>query len=56
MLTSEDYEQLAKRCAELAGECSAPTVAEALRALELDYLARAASPRGRETTATSSAA
>jgi len=38
----EDYKQLAKRCAELASECSAPTVAEALRALALDYLTRAA--------------
>jgi hypothetical protein len=33
----EDYKQLAKRCVELASECSAPTVAEALRALALDY-------------------
>src|SRR5262245_37705733 len=33
----EDYTQLAKRCVELASECSAPTVAEALRALALDY-------------------
>ena len=39
--------QLAKRCAELANECSAPTVAEALRALALDYLRRAAMLRGR---------
>ena len=38
--------QLAKRCAELANECSAPTVAEALRALALDYLTRAAMLRG----------
>jgi hypothetical protein len=38
----EDYKQLAKRCAEIASECSAPTVAEALRALALDYLTRAA--------------
>ena len=38
----EDYKQLAERCFELASESSAPTVAEALRALALDYLARAA--------------
>jgi hypothetical protein len=38
----EDYTQLAKRCVELASECSEPTVAEALRALAVDYLARAA--------------
>ena len=49
MLTSEDYKQLAERCAELASECSAPTVAEALRALAVDYLARAARLRRRET-------
>jgi hypothetical protein len=49
MLTSEDYKQLAQRCAELATECSAPTVAEALRGLALDYLARAARLRRRET-------
>ena len=41
----EDYKQLAKRCAEIASECSAPTVAEALRALALDYLTRAAKLR-----------
>ena len=43
MLTREDYRQLAERCALLAGECGAPGVAEiaeALRALALDYLAR----------------
>ena len=38
----EDYKQLAERCLELAGESCAPTVAEALRALALDYLMRAA--------------
>ena len=43
MLTREDYRQLAERCALLAGECGAPGVAEALRALALNYLARAAS-------------
>jgi hypothetical protein len=45
MLTREDYRQLAERCALLAGECGAPGVAEALRALALDYLARAASQK-----------
>jgi enoyl reductase-like protein len=49
MLTSEDYKQLAERCVELASECSAPTVAEALRALAVDYLTRAARLRRRET-------
>ena len=44
----EDYKQLAERCLELASESSAPTVAEALRALALDYLRRAAKLRRRE--------
>jgi hypothetical protein len=44
----EDYKQLAKRCAEIASECSEPTVAEALRALAFDYLRRAAKLRKRE--------
>ena len=35
MLTREDYRQLAERCALLAGECGAPGIAEALRALAL---------------------
>jgi len=48
MLNSEDYKQLAERCAELASECSAPTVAAALRALAFDYLRRAAKLRRRE--------
>ena len=43
-----DYEQLAKRCLELASECSEPTVASALTALALDYLRRAAKMRRRE--------
>ena len=51
MLTSQDYKQLAERCAELASECSAPRVAEALRALVVEYFARAASLRRRETAA-----
>jgi hypothetical protein len=49
MLTREDYRQLAERCALLAGECGAPGVAEALRALALDYLARAASQKQQQT-------
>ena len=40
--TPEDYKQLAERCMELASECSEPTVAEALRALAVDYLTRSA--------------
>jgi len=44
----EDYKQLAERCLELARECSAPTVADALRALALDYLRRAAKLRRAE--------
>jgi hypothetical protein len=51
MLTSQDYKQLAERCAELASECSAPAVAGALRALVVEYLTRAASLRRRETAA-----
>ena len=46
MLTSDDYNQLADRCVELANECSEPAVVEALRALALDYLARAAKLHG----------
>jgi hypothetical protein len=42
MLTLNDYKELAARCTELASESSEPTVAEALRALASDYLARAA--------------
>jgi hypothetical protein len=42
MLTSNDYKELAAKCTELASESSDPTVAEALRALASDYLARAA--------------
>ena len=47
MLTREDYRQLAERCALHAGECGAPGVAEALRALALDY--RAASQKQQQT-------
>jgi hypothetical protein len=49
MLTREDYRQLAERCALLAGECGAPGVAEKLRALALDDLARAASQKQQQT-------
>jgi hypothetical protein len=49
MLTREDYRQLAERCALLAAECGAPGVAEALRVLALDYLARAASQKQQQT-------
>jgi hypothetical protein len=40
--TSEDYRQMANRSAQLAIACSAPSVAEALLALALDYMALAA--------------
>ncbi len=40
MLIADDYRELAARCIELAGESSEPSVAEALRALAADYLAR----------------
>ena len=43
MLNSADYKWLADRSAQLAIDCPAPTVAEALMALALDYLRRAAS-------------
>jgi hypothetical protein len=43
MLTSYDYKRLADRSARLAIECPAPSVAEALMALALDYSRRAAS-------------
>jgi len=46
MLISEDYRQLAERCMKLAGECSDPVVAAALKALATVYLARAGSPAG----------
>jgi hypothetical protein len=42
----EGYKQLAERCMELASECSAPSVADALRALALDYLRLAARAAG----------
>src|SRR5262249_1644042 len=41
-LTSNHYKELAARCTRLSSESSEPTVAEALRALASDYLARAA--------------
>ena len=42
MLSSNDYKELAAQCTELASELSEPTMAEALRVLASDYLARAA--------------
>lgn len=47
MLISEYYRQLTERCLRLAGECSDPLMADALRPLATDYLARAKSPAGR---------
>jgi hypothetical protein len=47
MLTSEDYRQLAERCALLASECTTPGVVEALKMLALHYLTKAALPAGR---------
>jgi hypothetical protein len=47
MLTSEDYSQLAERCALLASECTTPGIVEELRMLALDYLTKAALPAGR---------
>ena len=41
MPTSEDYRQMANRSAQLAIACSAPSVAGALLALALDYMALA---------------
>jgi hypothetical protein len=42
MLTTEDYRRLADRSARLAIACPAPSVAEALMALALDYMTQAA--------------
>ena len=42
MLTCEDYKEMADRVARLAIACSAPSVAEALMALALDHVRRAA--------------
>jgi len=47
MLTSEDYRQLAERCALLASECTTPDIVDELRTLALDYLTKAALPAGR---------
>ena len=47
MLTSEDYRQLAERCALLANECTTPGIVEELRTLALDYLTKAALPASR---------
>ena len=48
MLTSEDYGQLAERCALLGFGCATPGVAEELRTFSLDYLTRAVSPMGQQ--------
>jgi hypothetical protein len=47
MLTSEDYRQLAERCALLASQCTTPGIVEELRTLALDYLTKAAVQVGR---------
>jgi len=41
MPTSEDYRQMANRAAKIAIACSAPSVAAALLALALEYMALA---------------
>jgi hypothetical protein len=41
MPTSEDYRQMANRTVQIAVACSAPSVAGALLALALDYMALA---------------
>jgi hypothetical protein len=51
MLTSEDYRRLADRSAQLAIACAAPSVAETLMALALDYKTQAAK-LSRSATAT----
>ncbi len=38
MIASEDYNQLAQRCAQLAIACSTPSIAGALTMLALNYL------------------
>jgi hypothetical protein len=40
MVSSEEYNQLAQRCARLAIACSVPSIAGALTLLALDYLAQ----------------
>jgi hypothetical protein len=44
MATSEEYRQMANRSAQLAIACSAPSIAQALLVLALDYMALAAKP------------
>jgi hypothetical protein len=48
MATSEDYRQMANRSAQLAIASSAPSVAQALLPLALDYMALAAKPAPRQ--------
>jgi hypothetical protein len=53
MATTEDYRQMANRSAQLANGCAAPSVAQALLALALDYMALAAKhgqPQARTTS------
>jgi hypothetical protein len=40
MIGSDDFIELAQRCAQLAAECSAPALSEALMRLASDYLAQ----------------
>jgi len=42
MATSEDYRQMANRSVQLAIGCAAPSVAQVLLALALDYMVLAA--------------
>jgi len=44
MATTEDYRQMANRSAQIVIASSAPSVAQALLALALDYMALAAKP------------
>ena len=44
MPTPEEYRQMANRCAQLAIASSAPSIAQTLLALGLDYMALAARP------------
>jgi hypothetical protein len=51
MVTSEDYRQMANQSAQLAIGCAAPSVAQALLALALDYMAVTRPPRSTSTCA-----
>ena len=56
MPTCEDYKQMADRVAQLALATSAPTVAEALMALAVDHMTRAARLSGTTGLATAASA